>query len=294
MRSIGIRFIAALLSLLSMPPGALAQSAPPAKDLQFETGLVWDSNITRGKDDLDRLSDLIVRAALSHERVFDLSNRAQAVLRGGLSAEALREHSRLNRASAELSGELRWRPSADFNAPTLGLFLDAGYDAFRSRLRDGARAAIGATVRAPLTDRIEVNAALAHNARRGRSAVFRLDDTSLRAGLDWRLGERTIAYGSVEGRSGDSVATGRTALDNLDLAEVFVDDDAYPGRDFQSYRFDARTVVLRLGVNWRVGEEGALDLSITRAGARPRERLVVLPTPRYFANQASLVYLIRF
>lgn len=290
MRSIWFRCVAALL----LAPACAAAQSPPRLDLQVEAALVWDSNLTRGKDDADRLSDLIARLGVGHERVFDLSNRAQGVLRIGLAGETLRDHARLGRASAELSGELRWRPSADFNAPTLSIFIDSAYDAYRSDLRDGPRGAIGASVRLPLTDRLEAIATLAHNARRGRSAVFHLDDTSLRAGLDWRFGERAIVYGSLEGRAGDTVATGRTALDNLDLAEVFVDDDAYPGRDFQSYRFDARTVVLRLGVNWRVGDEGALDLSWTRAGAKPREHLAVLPTPRYFANQVGFVYLIRF
>ncbi|MEO7245806.1 MAG: autotransporter domain-containing protein, partial [Rubrivivax sp.] len=273
---------------------SLASAPGQPFDLQFETGLVWDDNITRGKDAQDRLSDVVWRVMASRDKVVEINRRTQAVVRLGLGAEAPRRVPALGRAMVELRGELRYRGAGDFLAPTYSLSADAAYDDYRSALRDGARFGLDVLVRWPLTDRIEAGAGAAHNQRRGRSEVFHLADNSLRMSLDYRLGERGILYGAVEWRDGDHVSSGRTSLENLNLAEVFVDDDAFAGRNFQSYRFAARTGLLRLGANWQLGSASSLDLSWSRAGATPRERLSALSTPHYFANQVSLLILARY
>ena len=263
-------------------------------DLQFDFGLTWDDNITRGKDAVDRLDDIVQRAGVSHDKVFALSSSTQAGLRGTLAAEVLRHYPRLSRGSAELQGELRWRPSAEFGAPTTIAFASAAYDDFRSQLRDGGRYALGVALRMPLTDRLAAAGTLAYNVRRARSAVFDLDDASLRVALDWRPGERGLYYGSAELRSGDIVSSGRRSLENLDLAQRFVEDDAFGSRDFFSYRFKARVGVLRLGANWRLGADSSVDLSWSRSVAVPRDDLPVLQTPHYFAGQVRAVYLVRY
>jgi hypothetical protein len=149
-------------------------------------------------------------------------------------------------------------------------------------------------MRVPLTDRLAAAGTLAHNIRRARSAVFDLDDSSLRLNLDYRAGERALYYGAAEFRSGDIVSSGRPSLENLGLAERFVEDDAFGNRGFLSYRFKARVGVLRLGANWRLGSESSLDLSWSRSVALPRDDLPVLDTPSYFADQVRMVYLVRY
>jgi outer membrane autotransporter protein len=273
---------------------ALPALPDPALDLTFDAGLTWDDNIARGKDARDRLADVIQRAGVSHDRVFDLAATTQAVLTFSLSAEALRRHSALSRASAEVLAQWRYRSSAAFGAPTTVAFASAAYDDWRSPLRDGARYALGASLRLPLTDSVSAAGTLAHNIRRARSAVFDLDDSSLRLNLDYQASERSLYYGSVEARSGDIVSSGRPSLDNLGLTERFVEDDAFGERDYLSYRFKARVGVLRLGANWRMGPASSLDLSWSRSVARPHDDLPVLDTPSYFAGQVRMVYLVRY
>lgn len=293
-KSWGGELMATLPSLAS-----LSQASGAPLDLQLDASLTWDDNITRGKDAADRRSDMIWRVSASHDKVFEINRSTQGVLRVGLAAETLRRYPELGRAMAELQGELRYRGSGEFFAPTYSLFADAAYDEYRSSLRDGARFAAGLSVRLPLTDRIDLAGSVAHNVRRGRSAVFELADNSLRINLDYRVGERGILYGAAEYRDGDLVSTGRPSLENLDLAEVFVDDDAFPvqpGPGLLSYRFRARTALLRLGANWRTGAASSVDLSWSRAGAQPRQQLSVpsLVTPHYFASQVTVVYLLRY
>jgi uncharacterized protein YhjY with autotransporter beta-barrel domain len=274
-------------------PALPALTAAPL-DLQFDAGLTWDDNITRGKDRNDRLTDIVQRAGVSHDKVFALGRTTQAVLRFSLAAEALRRYSALSRAMAEAQAEWRYRGSAAFGAPTTIAFASAAYDDWRSPLRDGPRYGLGVALRVPLTDRLAAAGTLAHNIRRARSAVFDLDDSSLRLNLDYRAGERALYYGAAELRSGDIVSSGRPSLENLGLAERFVEDAAFGDRGFLDYRFKARVGVLRLGVNWRLGSESSLDLSWSRSVAQPRDELPLLDTPSYFANQMRMVYLVRY
>jgi hypothetical protein len=85
------------------------------------------------------------------------------------------------------------------------------------------------------------------------------------------------------------------SLENIEVAEVFVQDDAYPGGQFFSYRFDGRTVLSTVGYNVGLGARHSLDLSWRRAQSTPSFK-PPFPTSAssYIADQYSIVYLVRF
>ena len=267
-----------------------------AQPLQFEVSQTFDDNITRGKDAPDRLADELLRLSVSRELRRPLSATTQATYRATLGLEAAREFSSLSRALAEFGAELNYRASGDFLAPTYGVFARLALDNHLSAQRDGARLAVGATVRAPLTDRIGLGATLAHSVRAARSRVFDGADDSLRANADYRLSPDAVLYAGLEWRQGDVVSTGRSSLDNLDLAEVFAPDDAFASRGLLSYRFEARTRVARLGLGWRLGPDNGLDLSWTQAQSLPRQHAAFIGAQRaqYRAQQWRLAYQVRY
>ena len=275
---------------------ALSQGSARPFDVQVSTGFMHDDNVTRGKDAQDRLSDDSFRLTVGTDRVVRLNDFAQAVLRGSVGAESWRRYTRLARVFGEVQGELRYRASGDFDTPTFAAFARVAADEYRDALRDGYRYAAGASVQQALTDRIDMLATLAHNVRNARSAVFDLVDNSLRLRVDYRTGPAGIVYLGGEYRRGDVVSTGVASLDNLDIAEVFVADDAFPGRERFSYRFDARTDIVQLGWNWRLGADHSVDLSWTRSRSVPsgRPSFVAAPSNRYIVGQVRAVYLLRF
>lgn len=264
--------------------------------IQVDAGFIYDNNVTRAKDDEDRLPDRSFRLNASKDRVIEINQFTRLVLRGSLGGETFRRYSGLDRVFGELQGELRYRSSGDFYAPTFAVFGRAAAEQYRSELRDGYRYAGGVSMRQPVTDRINVSGALTHNVRYGRSAVFDATDNSARLNVDYSTGPNGTLYLTGEYRRGDVVSTGQGTLGNLDIAKLFVLDDVFTNRGLFSYRFDARTWLSRIGYNWRMGPGDSLDLSWTRAQSTPTSTAGFpgAQTDRYVANQLRVNYLLRF
>ena len=115
-------------------------------------------------------------------------------------------------------------------------------------MRDGYRLSAGVSVRQPLSDRINVFAALAHNRRYANSAVFDTRDNSLRVNFDYALSDTGTLYLGTEYRRGDIVSTSRPSLENVSIAKVLAQDDAFAGGQLVSYRLDGRTVLWEAGI----------------------------------------------
>ena len=162
-------------------------------------------------------------------------------------------------------------------------------------MRNGYRYSVGVSARQSLTDRIDIFGTLSHNERVGKSSVFTNRDNSARLNLDYSLSDREVIYATGEYRRGQIFSTGRATLDNLDIADVFVLDDAYAGAQYFSYRFNANTVISTFGYNLGFSPRHSLDMSWRRAKSTPRQKAVSTSgNPSYVADQYSLIYLIRF
>ena len=175
------------------------------------------------------------------------------------------------------------------------MFVQSSAERYESALRNGYRYSLGASVQKPLTDRINLLGAISHNERFGRSSVFNNRFNAVRFNADYTLSTTETIYVTGEYRRGQIVSTGLPSLENIEVADVFVQDDAYPGGQFFSYRFDGRTVLSTLGYNLGLGPRHSLDLSWRRAQSTPNFRPAFATSPSsYVADQYSIVYLIRF
>jgi hypothetical protein len=100
-------------------------------------------------------------------------------------------------------------------------------------------------------------------------------------------------YLNGEYRRGNTVSDGHATLVNVRLAQVFVLDDAFPGKQLFAYRVDSRTWVGTLGYNLPLGQKASLDISWRRAEGTPTDRpdFDVQGSLRYIDNQYSLFFL---
>jgi hypothetical protein len=263
--------------------------------VRVEGGFTYDDNVTRGRVDDEILSDKIYSLNASTSRTFNVNDNTRAVVTGLLNGEAFHTYTGLEHVSGGLQAEMQYRGSADFNAVTWAAFARGFLDAYNSHLRDGGRWAVGLSARSSVTDRIDLYGEVAANWRRANSDVWNLNEYVARLNLDYSLGRIGTFYFAGEYHRGDTVSDGKASLVNLSIAEVFVPDDAFPGKDLFAYRFDGRTWVGTVGLNFPLGQRDSIDFSYRRVTTTPVSRPSFdTGSLRYFDNQYTVLYLVRF
>ena len=114
--------------------------------------------------------------------------------------------------------------------------------------------------------------------------------------LDYSLERSGTVYLNGEYRAGNTVSDGGSTLVSVSLAQVFVLDDAFPGKQLFAYRYGARTWIGTLGYNLPLGPQVSIDISWRRAQGTPSDRpdFDVQGSLRYVDNQYSLFLLKAF
>ncbi len=295
------------LDAKGFPPG-LASPLTFDDPVRVEAAAMRDDNLNRASRAQDKLADNVYSVNVGKSTAFYLTRYSRWVLSGFVSGERLYTYSGLNRVSAGAQAELQYRTSADFSAPTFGLFVRAARDDYHSELRDGSRSSLGFSVRQSLTDRIDAFGAIARNMRRARNDTFDGMDSSARFNLDYSLRASGTLYLGGEYRRGDLVSSGPPSAESAAIARVVADDDAYGGSPLLAYRYEAKTVIWTLGYNWPLGPRDSIDFSARQARSTPISQpdpAAVSPYPstggadaagtsQYTANQYSIAYLMRF
>jgi hypothetical protein len=264
--------------------------------INVDGGVTWDSNVSRGREADEKLSDNVFSLGLNMTRAFSLNEHTRFVATALASAEKFERYQGLGRFSGGAQGELQYRSSGAFDAVTLGFVGRAFYDQYESHLRTGPRYFVGVNARRALTDRIELFVEAGGSARNGRSEVFTWRDWSVKGNLDWSFGRNGLVYLTGEYRSGDTVSSGHASLVNLSLADVFTADDAFEDQGLFAYRFDAHTLIGTMGYNFPLGPRDSIDFSWRRAQSTPTRKpdFDFSGALKYIDNQYSIVYLLRF
>ncbi|MEO8342465.1 MAG: hypothetical protein ABI536_01495 [Gallionella sp.] len=277
----------------------LAHAAPlefsKGLDIRADVGFMFDDNVTRAKESADKLADRSYSLNLSKPLIYPLADHARILFNGSVGGEKFIHYSGLSHIFGSVSGELQYRSYAEFTAPTFAVFARGFAEQYQSRLRDSSRFSVGVSMKQPVTDRIQIFGALTHNQRQANSAVFDTKDNAARLNLDYTATRSGTLYLTGEYRRGDVVSTGHPSLEFIDIAKVFVQDDAYPGGQFYSYRFDGTTVLTTLGYNIGFSSRRSLDLSWRRIkSTSARSPNYATSAASYVANQFSIVYLVNF
>ena len=280
-----------------MGPAALPGSPWSILDrVQIDLGYTYDDNVTRGRVADEILGDQLLGLNVSAGGTLRINDNTRAVVTGMLNGEKFKTYNGLSNLSGGLQAELQYRQSAAFDAVTFGAFARGWLDNYASHLRDGSHLALGVNAQGAMTDRIGVYGELAWNRRYAQSEVWDLNYYSARLNLDYSLGRSGTVYLNGEYRRGNTVSDGRPRLVNVSLAQVFVLDDAFPGKQLYAYRYDARTWVGIVGYNLPLGPRTSIDISWRRAQGMPTDRpdFDVQGSLRYVDNQYSLLLLMVF
>jgi len=278
--------------LASASSGVLADEA---LDIRVEASVTYDSNIARSRGAGNVLSDMVYNINAGKNFIFPLTENLRATVLGTAGYEGFSRYTRLSRFFLGVDGELQYRASGEFAAPTFGLFGRAAVDYYDSVLRDGYRFTVGGRVLQPLTDKIDLFAALAYNERDGKSRVFDNREWSARLNLDYSLSAKGTLYVGAEYRRGQTVSSARPELAFVDVAEAIVLDDAFnDGRG--AYRLKAKTWIATLGYSLGLQEDQSLDFSVRwiQSTALSRPTFPGAGIVRYYDTQATVAYLIRF
>jgi hypothetical protein len=280
-----------------MGPAAQADSRWSIADrVQVDLGYTYDDNVTRARTGDQILADQLLGLNASAGGTLRLNDNTRVVVTGTLNGERFKTYEGLSNLSGGLQAELQYRPSAAFDAVTFGAFARGWLDNYESHLRDGSHFAVGVNAQGAVTDRIGVFGELAWNQRDAQSDVWDLHYYSARLNLDYSLGRNGTLYLNGEYRRGNTVSDGGPTLVNVRLAQVFVLDDAFPGKQLFAYRQSARTWVSSLGYNLPLGQRASIDISWRRVQATPTDQpdFDVQGSLRYTDNQYSLFLLKAF
>jgi hypothetical protein len=275
-------------------PAALPGSPWSIVDrVQIDLGYTYDDNVTRARTADEILADQLLGLNASAGGTFRVNDNTRLIVTGMLNGEKFKTYNGLSNLSGGLQAELQYRQSAAFDAVTFGLFARGWLDNYESHLRDGSHFALGVNAQGSLTDRIGVYGEIAWNQRNAQSDVWDLHYYSARLNLDYSLGRSGTVYLNGEYRRGNTVSDGLPTLVNVRLAQVFVLDDAFPGKQLYAYRYDARTWVGTVGYNLPLGQRASIDISWRRAQGMPSNRpdFDVQGSLRYVDNQYSLFLL---
>lgn len=278
----------------SLSPLFVPGSTRPLLDrVQIDFGYTYDDNVTRGRVADEILADQLLGLNVSAGGTVHINDNTRLLVTGLLNGEQFKTYHGLSHLSGGLQAELQYRQSAAFDAVTFAAFARGWLDNYRSHLRDGSHLDLGVSAQTALTDRIGVYGELARHQRHAQSAVWDLTDGSARLNLDYSLGRRGTLYLNGEYRRGDTVSDGRATLVNVRLAQVFVLDDAFPGKQLFAYRVDAHTWIGTVGYNLPLGPRDSIDISWRRVQSTPTSRpeFDVQGSRRYVDNQYSLVFL---
>jgi hypothetical protein len=269
----------------------MAAPAIQLDPLQLEATIGWDDNLTRSNEAPSRLGDRIHAVSVSRRAALPVAEHLQAVFDGFVSGEVLARYSGLDRLSAGATGQLQFRRSAAFGAPTFALIANVQRDEYRSRQRTGTRIGLGASARQSLTDRIDAFAALGWSRRDAADAVFDQRERAVRANIDYSLGKAGTLYAGAERRRGDVITTSQGfEAEYAQAARADAPDTAF-GPGYHAYRLGARTTIWSLGWSLPLDARRAIDFSwrqATSSATLPNETL------RYRTTLYSLSYLLRF
>ena len=283
--------LAGLCIALHLAGPAVAAQPAQVDPLQLEATIGWDDNLTRSGDAASRLGDRLHTVSASRHAVIPLAEHVQAGVDGFISAEKLARYEGLDRLAGGVTGQLQYRRSAAFDAPTFALIASWQREQYRSNQRTGSRFALGASARQSWTDRIDAFAALNASRRHAEDSVFDQRERGARVRIDYSAGKLGTIYAGVEHRRGDIVTTSLGfEADYAHAARADAPDAAF-GPGFHAYRLDGRTTIWTLGWSLPLNSKQALDFSwrqVLSSASIPAE------TVQYRSTLYSLAYLLQF
>lgn len=273
-----LRYTAFAAALLLAAPPVLAES--PRFGLDAE--VLHDSNASRGLYDADRKADTIASVEGSVTGSTPLGARGGFVWRAAARYDHFTTFEDLSNVALTGRAAYRVQPGTAFSSPFFEIAGNAVWlQHSDSELRDGTILTLEASVGSHLTDRVRLAGGLAVDqrdggdpGRPGEYAIYDMDYARVWATLDYRFGVRNTAYGRIMHVTGDHVFNSVTVSGISSDPTAWATDPALAkelGGTVNSYRADASTFIVDLGVNIPLAGNRALDFFVSSYSSKLNE-----------------------
>jgi len=240
-----------------------AYAAAPVKT-DVSAGYTYDDNVTRAELDSDIEKDSILNVDASAAYKLPANNISYFSLKGTLEVNQYLDFTKLSNTRLGLHGSYHIRPSSGYTA--IHYFARFAYvqRLYKSDQRDGSATEIELGLSKRLTDLLSMRVGFIKEDISADSVVFEADNNRLYFDIDYKTTAKNNVYATLGYMDGDVVSTARPTQDIINASSAIVRDDAFldltPARF--AYKLAAETMLIRLGDNYTIASNQAIDASL--------------------------------
>ncbi|NNF60477.1 MAG: hypothetical protein HKN06_04010 [Gammaproteobacteria bacterium] len=242
-----------------------------------EATAIYDDNVSRAERERDIVYDkmLLANIGLAYNR--ELSSERAITLRSFLQIEQFFEVEGLSHSSVGGQFIYRWQNELGFSAPFYQFNTTVQFNEFRVQQRDNTEINSQFIVSKRITDSILASTGLEYNYQDSSGVVFDQSRSRWFLNADYATRSGWALYGTYSFIHGDTTSTaqavfcnGAAAPDTFGLviaSEAIEVDQAFSDEfcgKWVSYRLNANTNMLVLGLNKGIGNSMALDFSVRK------------------------------
>lgn len=258
------RYVAFFLLLFIQPATAVRGDS---WKFGVDVSVLSDDNVTRARAwDIEK--DLITRIDVNARYSLNFSLNRALIFTGRLVGERYRDYDGVSSTQAGLEAEYRFRTRDGFTAPVYSFYISGTQADYKTDIRDGGTLEYGLRVRRRFTDRIAVVAGAGQYKRTADGRVFDLEQTRYFGYLDYRVTNRFQAYLAYYYIDGDTYSISSMAPAVYGSGYVYERDPAFSEVVTRwAYRVNARTDIIRLGLNIGIDRGNSIDISVDDIGS---------------------------
>jgi hypothetical protein len=241
--------------------------------LDFEGGVLHDSNLTNAQLQRDTKSDSAVTASFSGAHSTQLSRDFSVAVALDLRSEAYQRFSGMTNASAGTTLSVKRKLGVGAAAPWIRLSAAAARLEFNDRVRDGWLYGTALAGGQRIAQRWELQVRYSVDRRKGDNEiaalrtvsgdVFDLRAQTLTLDLRYALSDGTLLFAGYAWRDGDVVSSS-TPNAKIFASSSAITPDAVFGPNHYAYKLDASSRLLNAGVSQVLSRRSALNVTYQR------------------------------
>jgi len=234
---------------------------------EISAGYTYDDNVTRAELDRDIETDNILNIDAAARYKLPFNDNSYFSLKGTLELNKYKEYDKLSNNRLGIHGSYHVRPFSGYTATRL--FVLGTYERrfYESDQRDGSAVLLQLGLSKRFTDAFTFRAGYIKEKidAAETKGVFDADNNRFYIDGDLKLGQNNTAYLTLSRFKGDIVSTTIPTTKIIDAARPFiVRDDAFLDLvpDRYAYKLDATANTIKLGDNYSLASNQAIDISI--------------------------------
>ncbi len=266
-----------LASALLSHASVLAAESEVEWFIDAEAAAGYDDNIGRAERSRDIVSDQSLRGSIGIAYNREFFTEKAITLRGFMEAETFNKLTDLSRATVGGQFIYRWQNVLGFAEPFYQLNTSVQFNEYDVRQRDSTEFNTQFIVSKRVTDNILASTGLEYKYQDSSGIVFDQQQARWFINADYAARSGWALYGTYSLIHGDTISTSQAVFCNglaapdifglVSWAEAIEQDDAFNNEycgSWISYRLDASSNMLVVGVNKGIGHSMAFDFSVMK------------------------------